>query len=363
MSNLRGSVQKLSRWQILLGISLIAASGILYLVHYRVFRDLHHIFIFMVGDIAFVPIEVFLVSLLTATITAAIVERKIKEDLGLTTTKARGHTVICGWNPSGHKVLKGLDQQRAEKGKREVVLVADLSEEVIADLRNEVPHMEIHFVKGDHSHESVLKRANIQSADIAIILAEGATGKPYSVGDERTIITAYAINQLAPKVRICAELMDANNEQHLRRINVEDVVVTGEYGGYLLSSAVLSPGIIQVFKELLSRDKGNNLYNVPIPPSFIGKTVGELAQHFKAEQRALLAAILIREPGISLDALLRGEPSDIDEFIRRKFAEAEQDYLAAEKGRSRVLVNPPDDMVLEPEHEAIVIAARPREGG
>lgn len=51
-------------WQMLLGLSLIALSVVLYLVHYAIFRDAHHIFIYMVGDIAFVPVEVLLVTLI-----------------------------------------------------------------------------------------------------------------------------------------------------------------------------------------------------------------------------------------------------------------------------------------------------------
>ncbi|GAG66549.1 unnamed protein product, partial [marine sediment metagenome] len=43
------------RWQIFLGVILIALSTVLYLIHYGIFRDAHHIFIYMVGDIAFVP--------------------------------------------------------------------------------------------------------------------------------------------------------------------------------------------------------------------------------------------------------------------------------------------------------------------
>jgi len=51
-------------WPILLGLSLVGLSILLYLFHYVVFRDTHHIFIYMVGDIAFVPIEVLLVTLI-----------------------------------------------------------------------------------------------------------------------------------------------------------------------------------------------------------------------------------------------------------------------------------------------------------
>lgn len=35
---------------------LIGASALVYWIHYRIFHDAHHIFIYLVGDIAFVPL-------------------------------------------------------------------------------------------------------------------------------------------------------------------------------------------------------------------------------------------------------------------------------------------------------------------
>ena len=51
-------------WQILLGLFLIALSGFFYLIHYSIFRDTYHIFLYLIGDIAFVPVEVLLVTLI-----------------------------------------------------------------------------------------------------------------------------------------------------------------------------------------------------------------------------------------------------------------------------------------------------------
>ena len=45
---------------ILAGI-LVVTSVLIYLLHYYIFRDVHHLFIFLVGDLAFLPLEVFLV--------------------------------------------------------------------------------------------------------------------------------------------------------------------------------------------------------------------------------------------------------------------------------------------------------------
>jgi len=51
-------------WQVFLGLSLIVLSILFYLLHYAIFRDPHHIFIYLIGDIAFVFIEVLMVTLI-----------------------------------------------------------------------------------------------------------------------------------------------------------------------------------------------------------------------------------------------------------------------------------------------------------
>jgi len=51
-------------WKITLGIGLVALSAAVYVIHYLIFRDPHHIFIYLIGDIAFVFFEVLLVTLI-----------------------------------------------------------------------------------------------------------------------------------------------------------------------------------------------------------------------------------------------------------------------------------------------------------
>ena len=55
--------KKFLDWQILLGLGLICLSVIFYVIHYLIFRNLYHIFIYLLGDIAFVFIQVLLVTL------------------------------------------------------------------------------------------------------------------------------------------------------------------------------------------------------------------------------------------------------------------------------------------------------------
>lgn len=52
------------RWKIIAGLILVTLSLSLYLVHYFIFADAHHLLIFLVGDIAFIPFEVLIVTLI-----------------------------------------------------------------------------------------------------------------------------------------------------------------------------------------------------------------------------------------------------------------------------------------------------------
>ena len=51
-------------WRLVIGFLLIVLSAVVYLIHFLLFRDPHHIFIYLVGDIGFVFIEVLLVTLI-----------------------------------------------------------------------------------------------------------------------------------------------------------------------------------------------------------------------------------------------------------------------------------------------------------
>jgi len=60
------------KWQISLGIILIFLSILFYFIHYFIFRDIHLIFLYLIGDIAFVFFEVLLVTI----VIHSLLERK-----------------------------------------------------------------------------------------------------------------------------------------------------------------------------------------------------------------------------------------------------------------------------------------------
>jgi hypothetical protein len=52
------------KWILIIAIVLVTLSLAMYTAHYLIFRDDHHLFIFFVGDLAFIPIEVLIVTLI-----------------------------------------------------------------------------------------------------------------------------------------------------------------------------------------------------------------------------------------------------------------------------------------------------------
>jgi len=70
-------------WQLILGLVLIALSVLVYSIHYLFFRDVHHIFIYLVGDIAFVFIEVLLVTLVIHQLLAQREKRAMLEKMNM----------------------------------------------------------------------------------------------------------------------------------------------------------------------------------------------------------------------------------------------------------------------------------------
>jgi hypothetical protein len=68
---------------IILAIILIAISALLYFVHYLIFHDVHHIFIYMLSDLAFLPLEVFLVVIVIERVLAGREKQAIMQKLNM----------------------------------------------------------------------------------------------------------------------------------------------------------------------------------------------------------------------------------------------------------------------------------------
>ena len=53
-----------TRWKLIAGIGLVTLSLAIYTIHFLIFQDFHHILIYFVGELAFIPLEVLIVTLI-----------------------------------------------------------------------------------------------------------------------------------------------------------------------------------------------------------------------------------------------------------------------------------------------------------
>ena len=87
---------------VLMGASLLGLSAVFYFLHYAIFRDAHHIFIYLVGDVAFVFIEVLLVTL--------IIHRVLEENARRSRLKKLNIVIGVFFSEVGTALLRVLAQ-------------------------------------------------------------------------------------------------------------------------------------------------------------------------------------------------------------------------------------------------------------
>ncbi len=295
---------------------------------------------------------IVLVSIFTATVSSIFITKKIKEIQGLQDVKFKNHIVICGWNFNTEQILK-IFSKFTVNGRLQIVLVNEMPAEKMEALLKSSPGIDLQFVHGDFTKESVLARTHMKAAKYTIILPDTSTRA--GVGsDERTLLATLTIKSMNPDVHVYAHILDRENIIHLRRANVDDVVVSDEHVGFLMVNHILSPGAPQVVNELLSYEYGNMIWRVDIPHQFVGKTFAELSDYFKKNKNCILIGFVTEEPKIKLDDILSHDYSAIDAFIERKFREAGIDE-GLKKGGISVNLNPPSDHIIGKQDHAIVI--------
>ncbi|MEK6653808.1 MAG: ion channel [Thermodesulfobacteriota bacterium] len=295
-----------------------------------------------------------MMSLFTATIASIFVEKKIKEGRGLETVKVKDHVVICGWNQHTEEVLAGLTTY-GSMGDSPIVLINQLSVDELESLRLKYHNFNLKFLRGDYVREDVLQRANIVRARFAVIMADASGGHSQERTDERTTLAALTIKYLSPHIKTVAELLDGENRQHLKRANVDEIIVRGEHIGSLLATAVKSPGLPRLISGMLSLGDTNKFWRVEIPRQYVGGTFRDLSLHYREKQHAILIGFLKERRAIKLEDVLSDNTAVIDTIIREKISETGKDFYF-EKDEAKVIVNPPDDYTIGPDDYAVVLS-------
>ena len=142
-------------------------------------------------------------------------------------------------------------------------------------------HPDVQFVRGDLTHEDVMRRACVDRARTAVI-----DGRD----DNETLAIAVAVDHAKPDVHMVAALRDLGRREHLRYVN-PGVQCVQWHMPFLLTEEAVDPGITQVYTDLMSSGGHGNTYSTTVPAGFPHTTVGDCQTWFGRSFGATLLAV------------------------------------------------------------------------
>ena len=296
-------------------------------------------------------IGISLVSLLTASISSIFVAQKIREGKGLEQLNLNNHLILCGWNPNGGRILDSI-QHLSNSKKLELVLINEMNEEDVTQLKNRYQQLDINFVAGDFTQEEILNKANIFEANTVIVIPN-TTGSEVATYDEKTIFATLTIKSMDPNIRVVAYLLDRENLTHIKRADADEVVVGDDFSAQILASHVVDPGIPQIANQLIESNSNSRFKRINIPSEFIGKSYSELFDHFQKLDGSLLIGVFSEDENLGIGAILSSDASALDSFIERKLKEG--GINLQEESKINVVVNPNKDYSIKEGERAIII--------
>jgi voltage-gated potassium channel len=296
-------------------------------------------------------IGISLVSLLTASISSIFVAQKIREGKGLEQLNLNNHLILCGWNPNGGRILDSI-QHLSNGKKKELVLINEMNEEEVTQLKNRYQQLNINFVSGDFTQEEILNKANIFEANTVIVIPN-TTGSEVATYDEKTIFATLTIKSMDPNIRVVAYLLDRENLTHIKRANADEVVVGDDFSAHIIASHVVDPGIPQIANQLIESNSNSRFKRINIPSEFIGKSYSELFDYFRKLDGSLLIGVFAEDENLGIGAILSSDASALDSFIERKLKEG--GINLQEESKINVVVNPSEDYSIKEGDRAIII--------
>ena len=292
-----------------------------------------------------------LTAMFTAVISSIFVAKRIRKDKGLEKVNVKNHIILCGWNRNADKIIDSI-QYLSEGRRKDLVLINDLDEETVARLKTRYRNIHLHFVAGDYTSEQILQRASLEAADTIIIIPSDVDGTIQNP-DEKTILATLTIKGLEPNKRLIAYLYSRENLTHIKRANADEVVISDDFGAFMLASHVMDPGIPQTLNRLLDNVSENRFKRVDIPNEFVGQSFDNLFNHFRNINGSLLVGLFSEEENLGIGEILSADTSALDAFIERKMKEG--GISLQEESKITTVINPDKNYKIKDGERAIII--------
>ncbi|HWM07611.1 MAG TPA: ion channel [Actinophytocola sp.] len=159
---------------------------------------------------------------------------------------------------SDHVVLLGYTPSRTERIVAEVV--ADGLTKLVLCAWDEqqshpMPEQDIHFVRGDLTGEDTLRRAGVHRARTVLVDARD---------DNEAIAIAIATAHVNPRAHLVVALRELDRASLLRYVD-EKIRFVQWHARRMITEELVSPGIAEVYAELMTAGGRANTYSAPLP--------------------------------------------------------------------------------------------------
>jgi voltage-gated potassium channel len=227
-------------------------------------------------------VSITFLAVVTGKITSVLVESLRRGGSMARKVNFSGHTIICGWNYQGERVIRELLSADV-KEHHGIVILHDSDERPVQDER-------VECISGDPSQDANLIRAGVMRAKSVIVLTDLAKGA--NRADAEALMVVLAVESLNREVHTCVQIMNSANRCHLERAHADEIICLDQMGGCLVVASALEHGVSHVVSELLTFNFGSEFYRYDsqITDELVGKEFAE-AVGILAQRRMILVAV------------------------------------------------------------------------
>ncbi|OKP83092.1 potassium channel family protein [Paenibacillus sp. P32E] len=218
-----------------------------------------------------------LLSLVIGKIIDSMGELQRRRGAGTLSFHGKDHVVLINWN---RKTQAAADEILCYSPDCRIVIIDESGQHPLQHLEH------VHFISGDPSSDDILQKANIYGARAAIIFGDTRIDEA-SLTDGKTLLIASSIERIAPQVHTTVEIMQEKNIQNFRHVHVNEFVLSHDAISRLAVRSALQEGNPEVITQLLSREHGDDIYEVPRDAAW--RTYGDAFQALLLQGATLLS--------------------------------------------------------------------------
>ena len=218
-------------------------------------------------------------------LTALVVEGELKESfrrrrMEKIASNLKNHYIVCGVGSVGFHIVNELHATK----RPHVLIDTDKKnmEQCLTVFKVEV------FIEGDATDSDTLLKAGIEKARGLFAV----TGD-----DNQNLVVSLTAKQLNPKLRVVARCNEIKNSQKIRKAGADAIVSPTSIGGLRMASEMVRPTVVSFLDTMLrDREKNLRIEELPVPGSFVGKSLSAL--NLNRHANTLLLAIRTGEDWI-----------------------------------------------------------------